>query len=1014
MGHAVSAENLGVVCTIEIGEDDSLKLYATRSNLVALVGPELFISQPNAPDCIEGWILTTNGQALSANDPLISPTSWASQEGRAQFEGLITSTTFGGGTDELFFLGCENPSSDDEAALFPETTYFYCGSVVYAFRRISTERTYACARFYRLDSSELYWGCFEVVPPGNSGAVSNPTPPPQPPQQSVLGDLVLSPKCVGPGESLTIVGESLRNRQLAPDAVKINGITTEIQAFRDAGLVVRVPSYGEGSSTVSIDGLNGVAHFQASTFCGMRALTEEDVAAGFMLNELILFLKPGLSEQEIEKFKIEYGFLSLKEYPTLGFYRGVVQSLTEMESILSHFNSSSGIKVAEVAGQIRCLIIEVFNNGVSATAVTFTTACLDADDDLVDVGLLTDWEWDFGDGNVSDLPPPLTHDFGEEGEYVIDVKVAFKEEILNTQSAVEIERPRVDCEINVRDSVAEQDILLLLDVSGTMDRPRLEQVVKSMLDQMYCFVNRNSQVALMSYSGEAFLDKLVAPWEIQHENILAWLERSFIPAGESNLEAGLRSAMAYLELFADSGNSKNILVVTRGSENPVMSDPQIIIDRALEQGIAIQGLGLINEHYHPRMYNNLRQIARATGRSLIEIDERRIWELEELTKKMVLEGIYGLRSISESTTDLEIEAQIPPFLEDPEDLIQFSISIDQDPRVERAFLNELIDVVQVDPMINDEDWLLALGLPQGWDTFFPRRGSGTSIAIIDTGADLRLSNNPAVEELLLNAKTPEGLNFAPVPPEERDPLGQDDIGHGTVVSTIAAALGNNGRNGSGVAPNASVIPMKIFAKVGRAVKGSNEGVAQAMMNAFSLGVDVVNMSLGCRGCDARKEAALKEYFGKILDNLIAKQIATNRTLPIIVAATGNDGEALIDSPASHPFVIAVGSIGADLESRSSFSNYGPLIDFVALGEETQTTKRGGTFESAGSGTSFAAPQVAGLVALILAETPGLTPEEIRSRIVHCYVKDIGPLGYDEETGYGRIHIPSPTEAPPNC
>lgn len=445
-----------------------------------------------------------------------------------------------------------------------------------------------------------------------------------------------------------------------------------------------------------------------------------------------------------------------------------------------------------------------------------------------------------------------------------------------------------------------------------------------------------------------------------------------------------------------------------------MPDAQIIIDRADELNISIQGLALLNEHYHPRMYNNLRRIAKETGRGLIEIDERRWWELSDITRRMVLEGIYGISTITEETTRAEIESQIPMTADNPEDLVRFSIAIDQDPRVERAFLNELIDIAQEDPSISDEYWLLAMGLPEGWETFFPRRGQGASIAIIDTGADLRLVNNPSAQELLLNIRAPEGLNFAPVPPEQRDPLGQDDIGHGTAVSTIASALVNNGRNGTGVAPNATVIPMKIFARVGKAVKGTNEGVAQALMNAFSLGVDVVNMSLGCRGCDSGKEAALKEYYGKIIDNLVAKQRATGGVLPVIVAATGNDGERLIDSPASHPYVIAVGSVGSDLSTRSSFSNYGPEIDFVAVGEETMTTMKGGRFESAGSGTSFAAPQVAGLVALILAETPGLTPEEIRSKIVHCYARDIGPLGYDNETGYGRIHIPSPSEAPSDC
>jgi PKD repeat protein len=328
--------------------------------------------------------------------------------------------------------------------------------------------------------------------------------------------------------------------------------------------------------------------------------------------------------------------------------------------------------------------------------------------------------------------------------------------------------------------------------------------------------------------------------------------------------------------------------------------------------------------------------------------------------------------------------------------------LNQDPRVDAAFLNSLMDILQVnDPDIASQGWLLSLGLPEGYDAFFPKRGEGITIAIIDTGADLTLPSED-LAELTFPSSAPQGMNFSPV---RDDPSGFDELGHGTVVSTIAAASSNQ-FNGLGVAHAATILTLKVFTIVNGQIQASNEGVSEALLQAYEQEADIINMSLGCMGCSAESEQSLRDYYQRIIDNLIANQIAKGKKLPILVAASGNDGESIIDSPAAANPVIAVGAISSDLSAKSSFSNYGPELDFVAVGEDINTTVLGGAFANSGSGTSFSAPQVAGLIGLILAERPGLDVEAVIEVIKDCFSEDLGSVGFDNETGWGRIVVPT--------
>lgn len=340
-----------------------------------------------------------------------------------------------------------------------------------------------------------------------------------------------------------------------------------------------------------------------------------------------------------------------------------------------------------------------------------------------------------------------------------------------------------------------------------------------------------------------------------------------------------------------------------------------------------------------------------------------------------------------------------------------------DPRVDLAVVNRLTEPLQTgNSGQQDQSWLTNLGL-ENMAAFFPRGGSGITIAIIDTGLDIATSL--IRNEITLLQNSPDGLNFAGDRVE--DPTAQDPLGHGTAVTSIAAASASNEINGRGMAPNADVLAIRIFEtnRFGQA-RSNSLWVAQALSTAYSMGADVINLSLR----DTAKirvdgeEIDSSTYYGRVLDNLDELiNLGALQKRPVLVAATGNDSNGRLGCPACDPRMIAVGAVyldDSDVWQRSEFSNYGEGIDMVAQGEDIMTTLRNGEYGDSGPGTSFASPQVAGLVALILGEDSELSDEAVKQRILACFIQDVGEDGYDEQTGWGRIFIPNPESASSDC
>jgi subtilisin family serine protease len=210
---------------------------------------------------------------------------------------------------------------------------------------------------------------------------------------------------------------------------------------------------------------------------------------------------------------------------------------------------------------------------------------------------------------------------------------------------------------------------------------------------------------------------------------------------------------------------------------------------------------------------------------------------------------------------------------------------------------------------------------------------------------------------------------------------QDDYGHGTHVSGIAAAVGNNSLGIAGMAWGVRIMALKILDSSG---SGSDSDLATAMIYATDHGARVINLSLGDTIPDPVMEDAVNYAYAHGVT---------------VVAAAGNDYQLGVRYPAAYPNAIAVASVDSN-NNHSSFSNWGPQIDIAAPGSNIYSTCWGGGY-CYKTGTSMATPHVAGTAALLASLPQFNTPDQIRAALQDTAL-DLGTPGWDDHYGYGLV------------
>ena len=296
--------------------------------------------------------------------------------------------------------------------------------------------------------------------------------------------------------------------------------------------------------------------------------------------------------------------------------------------------------------------------------------------------------------------------------------------------------------------------------------------------------------------------------------------------------------------------------------------------------------------------------------------------------------------------------------------------------------------------------------PQAWPK---ATGHGIRVAVLDSGVDLQH------EDLQCPGKLEVATNSDMVAPGTTP---DDEYSHGTHVAGILGACTNNGKGVAGVAPDVTIVPIRVLDSAG---SGNDAQLIAGLNRARELGVHVINMSLG--------------YVpGKqIINNVAQINTAIERARDagiVLVAAAGNDSSPLCDYPALAEDIICVGATDSrDLKAAySTFPNKTDAEDVIGPGlvapggsasvfcdhyseyilstipleldDDPCTDVQG---YGVNMGSSMASPHVAGVAALLYDRLGGSISTANARKIIDTIIsttRDLGTPGYDPVFGYG--------------
>ncbi|MFD5466194.1 type VII secretion-associated serine protease mycosin [Kitasatospora sp. NPDC127059] len=273
-------------------------------------------------------------------------------------------------------------------------------------------------------------------------------------------------------------------------------------------------------------------------------------------------------------------------------------------------------------------------------------------------------------------------------------------------------------------------------------------------------------------------------------------------------------------------------------------------------------------------------------------------------------------------------------------------------------------------------------------------GSGVTVAVIDTGVD---DTNPQLAGKVDagNSLLFDKQNNKPVDGTSKN----DTVGHGTKVAGIIAAGRSDKTGFVGLAPDARIYAIRQNDSEGN---GDVSSLTKAINDAIDHHVKVINISQDVRGAgDAQ--------FGGYAD-LKAAIDRAEQSKVVVVASSGNDGKEGDTYPGAFPTVLSVGASDRNNE-RAPFSQYGSFVKVAAPGVDMLSTVPGGG-QCVDNGTSFAAPYVSGLAALLIGAHPLWTPAQVRAWIEQSAQRtEAGP---NQFIGWGVVDpVKAVTKAPEN-
>ncbi len=294
-------------------------------------------------------------------------------------------------------------------------------------------------------------------------------------------------------------------------------------------------------------------------------------------------------------------------------------------------------------------------------------------------------------------------------------------------------------------------------------------------------------------------------------------------------------------------------------------------------------------------------------------------------------------------------------------------------------------------------------------------GQGVTVAVLDTGID----NLPDFAGRLVG-----GVDLT----NGNNPY-HDAYGHGTFVAGLIAGNGaSSAGQYSGEAPGANLVSIKVAGADGTTHLGTLiSGLQWAVDHQRSYGIKVLNMSLGFQPSQSTVLNPLDQAVEAVWNSGIA-----------VVASAGNAGpfNGTILSPGDDPLVITAGALddmatpSVTDDEMNDFSSAGPTSidgwvkpDLVTSGRSVVSlaapgstvyagypSARVGSANFVGSGTSFSAAITSGAAALVLADNPGLSPNQVKARLLGT--TGPGPVGNPFTDGHGALNAYAAATAGP--
>src|SRR3989338_1588224 len=434
----------------------------------------------------------------------------------------------------------------------------------------------------------------------------------------------------------------------------------------------------------------------------------------------------------------------------------------------------------------------------------------------------------------------------------------------------------------------------------------------------------------------------------------------------SSVNISLNDTLLNISLSNESITNQSIIgdvtLINETTQNQsIISNETVNLTFPIENISINQSINLtINETISitlPKKLKNLSEIVEKHKNKLNDETEKYLKNIKD--KKEGRKYIIKFKnSIDESkfanvTLDKKIEkfkvTKISGEVEDIEDLIEYT-------EIEFLELEQEVEVLGENIPFN----IKKIKADSAWNL---SKGSNVKVAVLDTG--IGAHNDLAVAG---------GVSFV-------DNTYYDSNGHGTSVAGVIAALLND-EGLAGVSPEVSLYSVKIMQGSTGDLSNAIAGIEWAIDNNIS----IVSMSFGLGSYSQIFKEALQEAYNHNI---------------VLVAASGNEATDNILYPAKYDTVIAVGAVDSD-DNLASFSSYGFEQELVAPGVDINSTYLGNVY-SILSGTSLAAPHVAGVAALIKAFNNSLTNEQIRAKLRNDAL-DLGTAGKDDLYGYGLVQV----------